>query len=83
MKKFTTEQLAEMSEFVTKEYAKTPSRARLAGDVKDLTISEAQAVIFFNAAATVLNKMGALKEGALETVLPQLEVRTQQSVWDE
>ena len=80
--KFNTEYLDALQEHVFKTYLNTPSRCRLKGMEKDLDEGQLRALIYFEAAITILNNMGALKEEALEHVVPELFTKTNQSVWE-
>ena len=79
--KFTTEYLKGLQEHIMKTYMKTPSRVRLSGMEKDLDEGQVRAIIYFEAALTILNHMGALKDGVLEYVVPDLINKTNESVW--
>ena len=79
--KFTTEYLKNLQEHVFKTYLKTPDRVRLAGMERDLEPGEHRAIVYFEAALTVLNQMNALKEDALDHVVPDLINKTNESVW--
>lgn len=83
MEKFKSSTLRDLQDFIHKEYIRLPGRFRLEGTHKDCNAAEMHAVANFNAVITILGQMGALKEGALETCIPQIEQRTEQTVWEE
>jgi hypothetical protein len=79
--KFTPEYLKGLQEHVYKSYLKTPDRVRLGGMERDLDPGEHRAIVYFEACLTILNHMGALKDGALDYVVPDLINKTNESVW--
>lgn len=83
MEKFTKDNLKNIQEHVYKTFKALPNRIRLPGMDRDCEEGEYRALVYFNAAITVLNHMGALKEGALDFVVPEIFQKTQQSIWSD
>ena len=81
MEKFNKEHLKGVQEFVFKTFNSLPSRVRLPGMDQDLDSGQFRALVYFNAAITVLNNMGALKDGALDFVIPEIFQKTQETIW--
>lgn len=81
MEKFNKENLAGLQEHIFKTFCGMPSRARLQDMDRDCTEAEFRALVYFNAAITVLNHMGALKEGVLDFVIPEIFQKTQETIW--
>jgi len=81
--KFSPNYLTGIQEHVYKEFSNLSSRVRLAGMERDLDPGEIRAIAYFKASITILNHMGALKDDALDFIVPEIIQKTTASVWSE
>jgi hypothetical protein len=83
MDKFDPNYLTGIQEQVYKVWGRMPGRCRLFGMDRDLNEGEIRALAYFEASVNILNHMGALKDGALNFVVPTIIQKTQESVWSD
>jgi hypothetical protein len=79
--KFSPEYLRNLQEHILKSYTNMPTKCRLQGMDRDLDPAETRALVHFEAAITILNHMGAIKDGVLDDIVPKLYSKANDTIW--
>jgi hypothetical protein len=80
---FAYKDVQEIKELALKSYNKLPSRVRIPGHDKELSVEEARWLAFLDAATTFFNMKGMLKEEHVNTNPLHLVKQSSETVFDE
>lgn len=80
---FSHQDMTEILDLANKYYRNIPSRARIPGINRDMTVEEARYVALYDATLTFLNKKGALKQEFVDSQPVQLTQTSSETIFDD